>query len=166
LPPDTSSVEQPSRTQHAAPSPPDERETTDDLLDALRPNIKPTEEPEQASTLESGLRLVKPAEAHPHLSAPVRQAQAQRREVARDQFCEIKLWRGYVKCQLYVGVEGLPEAFVESPLFRLRDPMVPDDRAQEALADLLGDLEHSGWSVVETGPVWYHRRLQRSGSTP
>jgi hypothetical protein len=163
-------VEQPSRTKPISPpppkpvdeTPPEEREETDDLLDALRPNIKPAEDPEQVSEPVSGLRAVRPVEADQHHLAVVRQAPPQRREAARDQFCEIKFWRGYVKCQLYVEVEGSPGVFVKSPFFRLRDPMVPDDRAQSALADLLADLERSGWSVVATGRVWYQRRLQRS----
>jgi hypothetical protein len=151
----------------AAPSPPAERETTDDLLDALRPNVEPAEDPEQVYAPESGLgRPVKPVAADPRLSAVVRHAPPQRREVATDQFCEIKFWRGYVKCQLYVEVEGSPGAVVESPLFRLRNPMVPDDRAQRVLTDLLADLERSGWLVVETGPAWYQCRLQRSTPTP
>ena len=157
---------QPVDANSAAPSPPDQRETTDDLVDALRPNIKPAEDPEQVSVPESGLRPVKLVEADPHLSAAVRQVPTLRREVARDQFCEIKFWRGYVKCQLYVEVEGWPGPVVESSFFRLRNPMEPDDRAQTVLADLLADLERSGWLVVETGPVWYRRRLQRSTSTP
>jgi len=172
------SVEQPSRTKPspppqpkavdenaAAPSPPDERETTDDLLEALRPNIEPVEDPAQVSARESGLRPVKPAKADPQLLYAVRQTRPQRREVAADQFCEIKLWRGYVKCQFYVEVERSPGAFVKSSFFRLRNPLVPDDRARRALADLLVDLERSGWSVVETGPDWYRRRLRRSTQT-
>jgi hypothetical protein len=174
LSPESPSVEKPSRTEpasppsisvdesSAAPSPPDERETTDDLLDALRPNTKPAEDREQVSAPASGLRPLKPVDADPHLSAAVRQAPPLHRKVASDQYCEIRLWRGYVKCQLYVEVEGSPGAFVESSFFRLRNPMVPDDRAQRVLADLLADLEHSGWLVVETGPVWYDRRLRRS----
>jgi hypothetical protein len=181
-PPKSPSVEQPSRTNRAsppppppptsvdeksaAPSPPDQRETTDDLLEALRPKIKPVEVPERVSAPESELRPGKPVEADPHLSGVVRQAPPQRREVAGDQFCELRLWRGYVKCQLYVEVEGSPGALVESPLFRLRDPMVADDHAQKVLADLLADLERSGWLVVEKGPVWYRRRLQRSTPPP
>ena len=74
---------------------------------------------------------------------------------------EIRLWRGYVKCQLYVAVEGADGALLESRLFRLRNPMAPDEVAQEVLADLLADLDRAGWSVVESGPGWYRRRLQR-----
>jgi hypothetical protein len=39
--------------------------------------------------------------------------------------------------------------------------MAPDGVAQEVLADLLAELERAGWSVVESGPGWYRRRLQR-----
>ena len=154
------SGEQPGRTRpsppppnpvgeiSAASSPPDERETTDDLLDAPRPSIKRAEDPD------------------PQLLYAVRQAPPQRPGVAADQFCEIKFWRGYVKCQLYVEVEGSPGASVESSFFRLRNPLLPDDRAQSVLADLIADLERSGWLVVETGPVWYRHRLRRFTQTP
>jgi hypothetical protein len=150
----------------AAPSPPAQRETTDDFLEALQPKIKPVEDPERVSAPESGLRPVKPVEADPHRSGAVRHAPPQRRDVAADQFCEIRLWRGYAKCQLYVEVEGSPGAFVESQHFRLRNPMVANDRAQSVLAGLLTDLERSGWLVIETGPDWYRRRLQRTMPTP
>lgn len=175
---ESSSVEQPSRTKSVSPPPqpvdensaapalPDERATTDDLSVAPWPTIKPAEDPEQPLWPEVGLRPVNPVEADQRPSAAVREAPRERREVPADQFCEIRFWRGYVKCQLLVEVEGAAGALFESSLFRLRDPMVPDDRAQRVLADLLANLERSGWVVVETGPLWYRRRLQRSTPTP
>jgi hypothetical protein len=85
------------------------------------------------------------------------------REVAAaaEQLAEIRLWRGYLKCQLYIEVEGAAGALVESRFFRLRNPMAPDDGARQVLTDLLGDLERAGWSVVESGPGWYRHRLER-----
>lgn len=172
------SVEQPPRKKPALPPPklvdenfaapptPDQHETTDDFLEALRPNVKPIEDPEPVSAPEHELHPVKPVEADPHVSDAVRQAPP-RAEVAGQQLCEIRLWRGWVKCRLYAEVEGSPGAFVESPLFRLRNPTVSNDRAQRVLSDLLADLERSGWLVVETGrPIWYHRRLHRTTPTP
>lgn len=130
--------------------------------------VKPVEGPEQASAsvAESGLRSVQSFETGPHVSDGVRRARPQRRELVDDQFCEIKLWRGYVKCQLYVELEESPGAFFESSFFRLRNPAVADDRAQRILEDLLVGLERSGWFVVETGPVWYRRRLRRFTPRP
>jgi hypothetical protein len=87
-------------------------------------------------------------------------------EVVGDEFCEIRLWRGYVKCQLYVELEGTAGAMMESPLFRLRNPGTPDAGAEQALSDILAGLQPHGWSVVETGPVWYRRRLRRSTPNP
>jgi hypothetical protein len=145
----------------AAPPTPDQRETTDDLLEALWPNVDLVEDPERVSAPQSQRRAVKPVAADLHGSDAVRQP-PQRREIAGQQFCEIRLWRGWVKYQLYVEVEGSPGAFVESPLFRLRNPMAPDDHVHGVLSDLLADLERSGWSVVDTGPLWYSRRLHRS----
>jgi hypothetical protein len=81
--------------------------------------------------------------------------------VAAEQVAEIRLWRGYVKCQLFVAAEEADEALVESPFFRLRNPMAPDAAAERVLADLLVDLERAGWVVVESGPGWFRRRLRR-----
>jgi hypothetical protein len=124
------------------------------LVKPAAPRTKPVSPPES------------PSAEQPSRTTSASPPPPQRRKVAGDQFCEIKFWRGYVKCRLYVQLEGSPGVFVESSPFRLRDPMVADDRAQTVLADLLADLERAGWSVVETGPVWYRRRLQRSTPTP
>jgi hypothetical protein len=180
-PSQSTNTEQPPDTKHpstaqplnpvdenvVAPPTPDQRETTDDLLEALRPNVELFEEPQRVSAPESQLRPVNPATADLHGSDAVRQAPPLRREVASAQFCEIRLWRGWIKYRLYAEVEGSPGAFAESPLFRLRNPMAPpEDCVHRVLSDLLADLERSGWSVVDTGPVWYRRRLRRPAPTP
>jgi hypothetical protein len=76
--------------------------------------------------------------------------------------CDIKLWRGYVKCQLYAAVAGSASAWAVSPSFRLRDEDAPNAGALQALSTLLAELEHSGWAVITTGPTWYGHRLERS----
>ena len=141
--PDRSQRLKPVDVHIAAPPTPDDRETTDDLLEALRPNVELVDDREPVSAPESELRPVEPVAAHPQRSDAVRQAPPQPREVAGQQFCEIRLWRGWVKCQLYAEVEGSPGAFATSPHFRLRNPMVPDDRAHKILSDLLADLERT-----------------------
>jgi hypothetical protein len=75
--------------------------------------------------------------------------------------CEIKLWRGYVKCQLYATLRGSEEALAVSGYFRLRDQEAPSPSAQHALNDLLADLEQAGWTVVSVGAIWYQQQLQR-----
>jgi hypothetical protein len=74
--------------------------------------------------------------------------------------CDIRLWRGYVKCQLYATIRGSDEALAVSRHFRLRDKDAPSASAQRALADLLAELERRGWTVVLDGPIWYQHRLQ------
>jgi hypothetical protein len=79
--------------------------------------------------------------------------------------CEIRLWRGYVKCQLYATVRGSDQAFALSRQFRLRDEDAPSAKAQRALADLLVELAQGGWTVVLDGPIWYQHWLQRAAVT-
>jgi hypothetical protein len=79
--------------------------------------------------------------------------------------CEIRLWRGYVKCQLYATVRGSDQAFALSRQFRLRGEDAPSAKAQRALADLLVELEQGGWTVVLDGPIWYQHWLQRAAVT-
>ncbi len=173
-------TKQPTRTNPATPapapskpvdtnapeqSPLDQREITDDLIEALRPDVEPVEHPqEELSTPQRAAHplRVKHFEADPKSSKAVRHAPPRRREGAAQQYCQIRLWRGYFKCQFYAELEGSPGALAESSLFRLRNPNQPGDQIQRALENLLAELERSGWSIVESGPVWYRHRLQRS----
>ena len=76
--------------------------------------------------------------------------------------CEIRLWRGFVKCQLYAVLEGSEERAVAfSKYFRLRDDQTSNPQGQQALAALLETLEARGWTVVLVGPSWYWHRLER-----
>lgn len=74
--------------------------------------------------------------------------------------CEIRLWRGFTKCQLYASLAGSAEAFALSPYFRLRDQLAPNEQAQHALAALLAELEQGGWTVVSGGRPWYRHTLE------
>jgi hypothetical protein len=74
--------------------------------------------------------------------------------------CEIRLWRGFMKCQLYASLGGAAEAFALSPYFRLRDHLEPNEQAQQALATLVAELEQSGWAVVSGGRPWYRHTLE------
>lgn len=85
---------------------------------------------------------------------------AQQTGVAR---CEIGLWRGFGKCQLYAALDGSEEAFVHSRNFRLPVEAEPTARAEEALSELVARLEQDGWTVVSEGLRWYQRRLERPG---
>jgi hypothetical protein len=78
--------------------------------------------------------------------------------------CQIRLWRGYLKCQLLaapIEMSGEPEALAFSPFFRLRDDDAPTASAEAALQTLIEELELSGWTVVREGPRWYQRALKR-----
>jgi hypothetical protein len=111
------------------------------------PNVTPVAAPREPPDIEDGGGTAATAQRQP--------------TVAAEQVAEIRLWRGYVKCQLFVAAEGADGALVESPFFRLRNPMAPDDAAQRILDDLLVDLERAGWVAVESGPGWFRRRLRR-----
>jgi len=127
---------------------PDNSQATDDLLDTPRPGAGPVEEQRTADVRTEPVQVV-----------PVT---PQRRELPAQQRCEINLWRGYTRCQLFVAHTGSAEAFAQSPPFRLRKKEAPGDDALRALSSLLAELERSGWSVASTGPAWYDRRLERS----
>jgi outer membrane biosynthesis protein TonB len=83
--------------------------------------------------------------------------------------CEIKLWRGYVKCQLYAALldrAGAATGFAVSPAFRLRDEDTPTEQAAGALKTLIDYLEGEGWTVVSAGARWYQLRLARHREAP
>jgi hypothetical protein len=104
---------------------------------------------------------------------PAPEQSTPRREVAPDrppaqqpdvERCEIVLWTGYVKRQLYAAPSGPTttlESLQDSSYFRLRDADIPGARAERALEELLGRLESAGWQVVSKGARWYQYRLER-----
>jgi hypothetical protein len=81
-------------------------------------------------------------------------------EAVRVAGCEIGLWRGFVKCQLYATEVGSEGPLAVSPYFRLRDDDVPSPQAGKALSALLDELELRGWRVASEGPRWYQRQLE------
>jgi hypothetical protein len=80
--------------------------------------------------------------------------------------CEIRLWRGFTRCQLYATSVTSDEAFALSGFFRLREGDAPNERALRALSDFLAKLARHGWTVVATGPTWYQHRLERPAPPP
>ena len=76
--------------------------------------------------------------------------------------CQIMLWRGYVRYQLYAAPGGSSgRAFALSPYFRLKDAEAPGVKATAALQEILDQLEAEGWSVVLEGRSWYAFTLER-----
>ena len=75
--------------------------------------------------------------------------------------CEVMLWQDDVTCQL-AAVERSGSVAAVSDHFRLGDGAAPNATADEALAALLAQLERADWHVVETGPRWHDRRLERN----
>jgi len=167
---------------HEQPTQPAVSEPGDDLLDALRPTSPsapaPALVPEQAAArdrrreppLELPLRRLvevpEPDQDGTTQEGPAPHWRGARQARPSVESCEIRLWRGYLKCRLYASVHGSQQAFAMSPMFRLRDKDGPSARAQGALADLLVELERRGWTVVSDGPTWYEHRLQRVVTTP
>jgi len=155
---------------------PQAEENVEGTVEAMLPRPGPAPEQTQEPVLELQLReLVKrkhaaPAAARPQLDREIedvwagiktRRAEAPRPEeavtVAR---CEIGLWRGYVKSQLYATLAGSSQVYAVSTLFRLRNELVPTAQAEHALAALLEELEQKGWSVVSGGRPWYRHTLE------
>jgi hypothetical protein len=79
------------------------------------------------------------------------------------EICQIRLWRGYVRYQLYaaLGRDGVGRTLAHSPYFRLKDPEAPGAEAKAALRDLLDRLEAGGWTVAQEGRRWYSFILKR-----
>jgi hypothetical protein len=78
----------------------------------------------------------------------------------RVQSCEIRLWHGYVKYQLYASSEG--PSFALSDFFRLRDEDRPTKKALAELENLITRLEAKGWAVVDEGPRWSDVKFERA----
>ena len=79
------------------------------------------------------------------------------------EICQIRLWRGYVRYQLYAASGGDEDGRVlaHSPYFRVKDPERPSAQARAALRNLLDQLEARDWAVTHEGSHWYSFRLER-----
>jgi hypothetical protein len=145
----------------ALPAPSPVLESTE-TLPRPKPQPKAPEEPKRSQEAKPAARQDMPTPrpaARPTREVMRRPSHRQGTSVAR---CEIRLWRGYVKCQLYAVLEGYEErAIASSKYFRLRDDAMSSPQGQQALTALLATLEARGWTVVGVGPIWYWHRLER-----
>ena len=180
--------------EHPAKPVPDASEPgPEDLLEALRPKPTPmweseVEKPPQperreraesppvplgalrqpttrATALPAPAQLEPEPKLHPEDRGAKPEAAGERPQTVTAESCEIELWRGYVKCQLYAASLDRPHAaaaFAFSPFFRLREEDTPTEKAAEALRTLVDRLERDGWTVVSAGARWYQLRLHRS----
>ncbi len=171
-PPPREVTRQPVADPQIQPTQPAVSEPGDDLLEALHPTsasaLEPEPVPERAverreSESEQDRTRELPLEQRRRLvERPPPHRRGARETRASVESCEIRLWRGYVKCRLYAAARGSDEVLALSRYFRLRDNDPPSASAQRALADLLVELEWGGWTVVSDGPIWYQHRLQRA----
>lgn len=167
--------EPPAAVEPATEESPPERASApgQGLLQTLGEKIRPSQagpepplEPVVAETPVAPPTPTRPAaepkpatpEQKPRRRRPRRRA---RRSGANVQHCEIKLWRGFVKCQFYAVPAGSEEAFAVSPYFRLKEDDAPTEQAEKALAVLLEKLERADWVVASTGATWYRHRLEK-----
>jgi hypothetical protein len=138
-------------------------------LRALR-QPEPQQEPDpgpttRATALPAPAQLEPEPKLHPEHRGAKPEAAAERPQTVTAESCQIELWRGYLKCQLYATSLDRPRAaaaFAFSPFFRLRDEDTPTEKAAEALKTLVDRLERDGWTVVSAGARWYQLRLNRS----
>lgn len=76
--------------------------------------------------------------------------------------CQIRIWRGYFRYQLFVAPGGSTNsAFALSPYFKLSDLDSPGAEAMAVLRELLDQLEAEGWTVASEGRHWYSFTLER-----
>jgi hypothetical protein len=78
-----------------------------------------------------------------------------RREPVSAETCEIRIWRGYVKAQLY-AVAGSDKRIATSRYFKLARTEIPTADALSALSELRAELEVQGWAISE-GSHWYQK---------
>jgi hypothetical protein len=119
----------------------------------------------RATALPAPAQLEPEPKLHPEDRGAKPEAAGERPQTVTAESCEIELWRGYVKCQLYAASLDRPHAaaaFAFSPFFRLREEDTPTEKAAEALRTLVDRLERDGWTVVSAGARWYQLRLHRS----
>jgi hypothetical protein len=130
------------------------------LADELR--ARPQTEHERERELERQHEL---GLANDELQPAPRPKQA-RRASGTSERCEIVLWNGVVKSQLFAAPAGggQRDSLARSPIFHLRNVEEPSAKAEAALTTLLEQLERCGWKVVGEGPSWYQRRLERSSA--
>jgi hypothetical protein len=129
------------------------------VVEQLRPSPpKPEPRPEPEPLSGPVVERKEPSPQSPKRQPARRLARRAKANVAR---CEIRLWRGFVKCQLFAVMAGSEGAFAVSPYFRLREEDTPTAQAEHALAALLANLERAGWTVASAGPIWYRHRLER-----
>jgi hypothetical protein len=130
------------------------------------PQQKPEPGPTtRATALPAPAQLEPEPKLHPEDRGSKPEAADERPQTVTAESCEIELWRGYVKCQLYAASLDRPRAaaaFAFSPFFRLREEDTPTEKAAEALNTLVDRLERDGWTVVSAGARWYQLRLNRS----
>ena len=123
-------------------------------------------EPTEVATERRTAERRKPLPAPRQLDQPAGRAgtgHRRRRKAAanrRAQSCEVRLWHGYFKYQLYASSEGA--SFALSDFFRLRDEYAPTEAALAELESLITSLEAKGWAVVDVGERWYDVQLERA----
>jgi hypothetical protein len=91
-----------------------------------------------------------------------------------EEFCQIRVWRGYAKARFYASLDlGGEEEFAvaESRSFRFRGNGTPDDTeaAHEAHQALVRKLVAKGWEPEGSGGSWYSTRFRRpleTGNAP
>ena len=83
-----------------------------------------------------------------------------------EEFCEIRVWRGYAKARFYARLDLAAEdefAVAESPSFRFRGNGMPDDTegAHEAHQALVQKLVAKGWEPEGSNGAWFSTRFRR-----
>jgi hypothetical protein len=138
-------------------------------LEEQQPEVEtPAEEEEPKAELPPTPEVAaetgpEPAESEPESTRLRREASPEEKTEVAVESCQIRLWRGYFRYQLYVapGSSDINRAFALSPYFRLSDPDSPGDEATAALRKLLDQLEAKGWTVTYEGWRWYSLTLER-----
>lgn len=124
--------------------------------------VDPTEVATERRTAEQRKLLPAPRQLDQPVGRPGTGHRDRKKAAAktRAQSCEIRLWHGYFKYQLYASSDGA--SFALSGFFRLRDADAPTEAALAELESLITRLETKGWAVVDEGPRWYELQFERA----
>lgn len=118
--------------------------------------VRPQFAPALVTSFRRGTRIRDGDARNEDLLEALRPVPPRRREPVSAEICEIRLWRGYVKTQLY-AVAGSEETIAASRYFKLARTEVPTPDALSALSELRAELEARGWAI-SVGSHWYQKQ--------
>jgi hypothetical protein len=118
--------------------------------------VRPRFAPALVTSFRRGTRIRDGDARSDDLLEALRPVPPRRREPVSAEICDIRLWRGYIKAQLY-AVARSGGTIATSRYFRLARTEDPTSDALSALSELRAELEARGWAI-SVGSHWYEKQ--------